>query len=140
MQMKNRSEKAKELFSEGYNCSQCVFVTFAEDYGIERKTALMLSTSLGGGFAGTRNICGAVLAIGMVAGLYTGTSTPGDKVGKARNYAYVNSLAEKFENEYGSIVCKYLKGIEKSDIPVKIRSCKEYIGYCAALLEENKPE
>lgn len=136
--MVDRIEKAKMLFEQGYNCSQSVFVAYSDLYEIDKETALKLATSFGGGFAGTRNICGAVSAMAMVAGLRTGTMIPNDKEGKASNYAYVNSLVEKFRDEHGSILCKHLIGLEESETPVKTKECSEYIGYCAHLLENEK--
>ncbi|MBK5719712.1 C_GCAxxG_C_C family protein [Dysgonomonas sp. Marseille-P4677] len=136
--MNDRVQKAKSLFEQGYNCSQSVFVAYSDLHNIDEKTALKLATSFGGGFAGTRNICGAVSAMAMVAGLRTGTTIPNDKEGKANNYAYVNSLIEKFKNEFGSILCKHLIGLEESTTPVRIKECSEYISYCAQLLENKE--
>ena len=45
--MKDHSVKAAELFVSGCNCSQAVFVAFAEDCGIEEKTAMKLASSFG---------------------------------------------------------------------------------------------
>ena len=36
----SKSEKAKELFTKGYNCSQAVLGAFAEDLGMDFETAL----------------------------------------------------------------------------------------------------
>ena len=43
------ADKARELFNEGYNCSQAVLGAFAEDAGLDVKTALRLSAPFGGG-------------------------------------------------------------------------------------------
>ena len=45
----SKSEKAKELFTKGYNCSQAVLGAFAEDLGMDFETAMKLSSSFGGG-------------------------------------------------------------------------------------------
>lgn len=133
--MRNRIQKAVDLFQEGYNCSQSVFVAFSDLYNIEKKTALKLSTSFGGGFAGNREICGAVSAMAMVAGLETGTSVPKDKEGKIRNYEQVNTLLESFRKEHGSVLCKHLLGLEECEGVAK-KECKEYVYSCAMLLEK----
>ena len=39
----SKSEKAKELFTKGYNCSQAVLGAFAEDLGMDFETAMKLS-------------------------------------------------------------------------------------------------
>ena len=47
--MKTHSQIAEENFKNGYNCAQSVFITYAEKYGIDKETALKLSSSFGGG-------------------------------------------------------------------------------------------
>ena len=54
--MKDHSVKAAELFVSGCNCSQAVFVAFAEDCGIEEKTAMKLASSFGGGMGRLREV------------------------------------------------------------------------------------
>ena len=70
--MKTRVEIALELFNEGYNCAQAVFAAFADKYGIDKDTAMKLSSSFGGGMGRMREVCGAVSGMFMVAGLETG--------------------------------------------------------------------
>ena len=38
--MESRAGKAGELFMEGCNCAQAVFVTYADLYGFDRATAM----------------------------------------------------------------------------------------------------
>ncbi|WP_165021047.1 C-GCAxxG-C-C family protein [Dysgonomonas sp. ZJ279] len=135
--MENRIDKALELFDNGYNCAQSVFVAYADLFDIERNTALKLSTSFGGGMGGMRNVCGAVSGMFMVAGLKTGTSIPRDREGKKRNYDTVQLLADKFTQENGSIICSQLLGLEACPTPLKKKPCREYIRFCAELLETN---
>jgi C_GCAxxG_C_C family probable redox protein len=131
-----RVEKATELRNCGYNCAQAVFASFADLYGMDEVTALKLSTSMGGGIGGTRNVCGAVSAMAMVAGLETGISDAEDKDGKKRNYDIVKSLLDEFEKENGSVVCKELLGLVETPVPLKKKPCMEYIRFCAQLVEE----
>ena len=45
-----RAQRAVELFKQGYNCSQAVFTSCADIYGItDESLALRLSASFGGG-------------------------------------------------------------------------------------------
>ena len=53
-------KKARELFRQGYNCSQSVVGAFHEEMGLPLETALRLSSSFGGGMGGLRDTCGAV--------------------------------------------------------------------------------
>lgn len=135
--MENRQEKAVELFKNGYNCAQAVFVAYADMYDIDEETALKLSTSFGGGMGGMRDVCGAVSGMFMVAGLQTGTSIPHDKEGKKRNYDTVQLLADKFKEQNGSIVCRHLLGLEECSTVVKKKPCVEYVRFCAELIENN---
>jgi len=131
-----RVDKAVELRECGYNCSQSVFAAFADLYGMDEATALKLSSSFGGGMGGTRNVCGAVSGMVMVASLECGTTDPKDKEGKKHNYDVVKSLMEEFERENGSVVCKELLGLVETPTPLKKKPCMEYIRFCAELVEE----
>jgi len=44
--LNGKSERAVELFKEGYNCSQAVLAAYCEDVGIDMKTALMIASPL----------------------------------------------------------------------------------------------
>ena len=109
--MKPEREKAKELFLEGYNCSQAVFAAYAERYGLDKELALRLSASFGGGMGRMREVCGAVSAMFMVAGMETGQVRPRDPEAKKANYEMVQKLARRYKEEYGSIICKELLGL-----------------------------
>lgn len=111
-QIEKRVEKAKELFRQGFNCSQAVFAACADLYGIEDETlALRLSASFGGGIGRMRQTCGAACGMFMLAGLEKGSATPHDAEGKMQNYALVQDLATQFKEENGSLICSELLGI-----------------------------
>lgn len=137
------ADKARELFNEGYNCSQAVLGAFAEDAGLDVKTALRLSAPFGGGMGRMREVCGAVSGMFMVAGLKYGYSDPSAKQEKAELYALVQKLAAGFKEKNGSIICKELLGVsDTSPTPeprtaayYKKRPCVELVGDAAELLE-----
>ena len=141
-----RSEKAVELFKEGYNCSQAVFVAFADLYNIDQEMALKLSASFGGGMGRMREVCGAVSGMFLVAGLETGTVEGKDSKGKQHNYEVVQQLAEKYREKNGSIICRELLGLEgnihKETTPenrtteyYKKRPCVELVREAAEIIE-----
>ena len=66
------ADKARELFNDGYNCSQAVLGAFAEDAGLDVKTALRLSAPFGGGMGRMREVCGGVSGMFMAIGLFFG--------------------------------------------------------------------
>ena len=47
--MKSRVEQATATFEEGYTCAQSVFSTYADLFGMDKETALKLSSPMGGG-------------------------------------------------------------------------------------------
>ncbi|NDW19762.1 C_GCAxxG_C_C family protein [Dysgonomonas sp. 216] len=136
--MENRVEKAVGLFKEGYNCSQSVFVAYADVFNLDKDTALKLSCSFGGGIGGMREVCGAVSGMTMLAGLYNGTNKPKDKEGKKVNYDTVQLLANEFKAENGSIICKELLALVPG-LPEdkKKKPCVEYVRQCAELVEKH---
>ena len=48
----NRIEKAKELFTNGYNCSQAVVGAYCDLFGMDFETAMKVSEGFGGGMGG----------------------------------------------------------------------------------------
>ena len=150
VQLENSSPKAKkamELFQEGYNCAQAVLGAFAQDMNMDFQQAMMLSSSFGGGMGRMREVCGAVSAMFMVAGLEKGYSDPKASTEKAGHYDYIQQLAAKFKAENGSIICRDLLGLTKTgpDTPApeprteayyKKRPCQLLVGQCAAILEQ----
>ena len=140
------SDKAVENFHQGYNCAQSVFMTFAEDFGIDKETALKLSSSFGGGMGRLREVCGAVTAMFAIAGLKKGYIAPDDDIAKAKHYEYIQYLADRFKSQYGTIVCRELLGLQDgadSPIPSKrtdeyytSRPCEAFIRLAADIVEE----
>lgn len=106
-----RVQRAKELFHQGFNCSQAVFAACADIYGIDEPMALRLAASFGGGIGRMRQTCGAACGMFLLAGLENGSAIPGDAEGKKNNYTYVQHLANKFKDENGSLICAELLGI-----------------------------
>lgn len=140
------AQKAMDLFKEGFNCSQSVFLAFEDMYKMDPKTALMLSSSFGGGMGRLREVCGAVSGMFMVAGVLYGYDDPKDYEAKKVHYERIQQLAKEFELRNGSIVCRQLLGLgEGKDTPApekrtqeyyKKRPCAELVGMAAAIMEQ----
>ena len=76
---KSRGDRARELFREGYNCSQAVTLAFAEELearGISREMAAGLASSFGGGLGRLREVCGCVSGMALVCGALEGYTDP----------------------------------------------------------------
>ena len=144
--MSNKSEKARKLFKNGYNCAQAVAGAFAEDLGVDEETFMKLSSSFGGGMGRLREVCGAVSGMFMVAGIKYGYSSPDAKEEKSDHYARIQELAKEFTKENGSIICRELLGLQtKSESPVpeertekyyKVRPCADLVADAAEIMEE----
>ena len=144
--MSERGERAKELFCAGYNCSQAVLGAFAEDAGLDVKTALRLSAPFGGGMGRMREVCGGVSGMFMAIGLFFGYDEPDGAQAKKELYSYVRALADKFKESEGSIICReLLAGVKTQPGPdpeprntadYKKRPCPELVAYAAQLTED----
>lgn len=140
----DKVSRAKELFEQGYNCSQSVFCTFCEEYGIDFETGLKLASSFGGGMGKLREVCGAVSAMFMIAGLKYGYTSNNDDEAKTAHYKRIQDLAEEFKKKYNTIICRELLGINSDGyIPAKrteeyykTRPCGEIIAYAAKIVSD----
>ncbi len=140
----SHAERAAELFKAGYNCSQAVVVAFCDVTGLDEKTALMLSSSFGGGMGRLREVCGAVSGMFMVAGQLYGYSSPTDNEAKKEHYALIQSMAAKFREANGSIICRELLGFDsdgatptkRTDEFYKKRPCVQLVKMCADIMDE----
>ena len=106
-------QKAEELFKEGYNCAQAVFLAFALDR-MDKDEAARLASAFGGGLAGTRNTCGAVSGAAMAYGMLRGYCDPKAGEEKKAEYEAVHKIINEFEKENGSIICRELLGLDKN--------------------------
>ena len=144
--MSEKSEKAKELFKSGYNCSQAVLGVFCEELGLDFATAMKISSSFGGGMGRMREVCGTVSGMFMAAGLMFGESDNSNPSAKGELYKRIQDLAEKFKEQNGSIICReLLQGIESSTSPMpsertesyyKKRPCVDLVGDAVEIFEE----
>lgn len=143
--MSEKSEKAKELFKKGYNCSQSVLGVFCEEMGLDFDTAMKISSSFGGGMGRMREVCGTVSGMFMAAGLAF-SSSDSSPSSKTEQYKIVQALAAKFKEKNGSIICReLLQGIDSSNSPIpsertesyyKKRPCIDLVGDAVIILEE----
>lgn len=143
--MESRVEKAAQLFSDGYNCAQSVFMVYADLVGLDEKTASQISIGFGGGMGRMREVCGAVSGMVMLTGFVSGMENGKDAEGKKNNYQLVQILMKSFEELNGSYICKELLGLEKKDGPTpaerngeyyKKRPCKDLVQDACRILEK----
>lgn len=150
--MESRKEIAVKLFKEGYNCSQSVFATYSDLFGIDRELALRISSSFGAGMGRMREVCGTCSGMFLVAGLLSGAVEGKDADGKKKNYDMVQMLAEEFRKRNGTIICRELLGLDQNMVSAaefkdtnpekrtenyyKKRPCVQLVEEAAEILEE----
>lgn len=144
--MSEKAQQAEKLFREGYNCCQAVIGAFAEELGMETEEILRLASSFGGGMGRLREVCGAVSAMFMIAGLERGYDDPKAQMEKKEHYALIQRLAEAFRKENSSIICRELLGLDhKKDEPTpavrtaeyyRKRPCSEMVQSAVRILEK----
>ena len=141
--MKN-SEKAINLFCDGYNCAQAVFGAFANDLGLDEATALKIAAPFGGGFGRQREVCGAVSGMLMAFGYLYGYDTAETGEVKMRHYEQTRALCDAFKEQNGSIICReILKTDEVGGTPAARtekyyheRPCVRCVRTASEILEE----
>ena len=139
--MSKRTDKAVELFKSGFNCSQSVFAAYADLFGMDEETALKVSAGLGGGVGRSREVCGAVSAAAMLAGMKYGATDGEDSEAKQRTYAVVQQIIAEFKQSNPSIVCRELLALgEKENTDPKPEARTEHYYKkrpCAQLVEDS---
>lgn len=104
-EIKKHTDYAVQLFEQGYNCSQSVFMAYADKFGVDKTLAASLSTSFGGGVGRLREMCGAVSGGAMLLGLKYPHLDPSDATSKNSNYLIVQNFALEFKKIIGSYNC-----------------------------------
>ncbi|MBE7026148.1 MAG: C_GCAxxG_C_C family protein [Ruminococcaceae bacterium] len=140
----DRADKAKNLFKNGYNCAQAVMCAFCDLTGMDEKTAYTLASSFGGGLGRLREVCGAVSGMAMVAGLLYGYTKEDEPSKKAEHYALIQTLANKFKEQTGGVVCReLLNSKDTTPTPEKRtpqyyqkRPCAELVYLAAKIMQE----
>lgn len=138
--------QAQALFYEGYNCAQSVFLAFAERLGLEREAAARMSSSFGAGMGRLREVCGAVSAMFLIAGMACGYDDPKDDAAKAAHYQRIQQLAAQFRERHGTIICRELLGLpagpddfvpsKRTEAYYESRPCACCIGDAAEIISE----
>ena len=144
--MSQRSERAKDLFLEGYNCAQAVVGAFSDVFSMDFDVLMKTVSSFGGGMGRLREVCGAVSGMFFVAGALYGYDDPKAKEEKTEHYRLIQTLAEKFREKNGFIICREL--LTETDKPLthipsertttyyQKRPCKELVADAVLVLEE----
>lgn len=120
------SEKAAELFLQGYNCAQAVAVAFCDVTGLDEKFTAKTISAFGGGMGRLREVCGAVSGMFMVLSYLYGYDDPNASAEKKQLYTRVQDLAGKFCEINGSLICRELLNNPPSDPNPSPRTAQYY--------------
>mgnify|MGYP001465050665 CR=1 FL=1 len=104
----NRSERALNYYSKGFNCAQSVIVSFADILKLDEETALRLASGFGGGMGRMQQTCGAVTGAFMVIGFLKGKFKSDDQESSAITNSIIQEFSKRFATIHGSINCKAL--------------------------------
>ena len=143
----SRAERAKELFTQGYACSQAVALAFADVLAVNEVELSKLTLPFGGGLGRLRLTCGAVSGMAVVIGLLC-SKEENSSENKKNTYAITQELCGKFQAENGSLICADLlsganlqvtvggSAEERTESYYKKRPCAEIVYSAAKILEE----
>ncbi len=119
------SERAAQLFLEGYNCAQAVAIAFCDVTGLEAAQAAKMASPFGGGFGRQREVCGAVSGMCMVLGQLYGYDQPNAER-QLQVYADTQALCAQFREQVGSIICREILKNPPSDPAPTPRTAEYY--------------
>lgn len=143
-EIENRVSAAIAFFEQGYNCSQAVFMAYADLYEMEPEMAAKLATSFGGGMGRLREVCGAVSGMFLVLGMQYPFTDLKNQEAKNANYKAVQRTAAEFKSIMGSYICADLLKIkhepqnpessERNDAYYQLRPCTRCVAYAAEIV------
>ncbi|MBD5489571.1 MAG: EAL domain-containing protein [Lachnospiraceae bacterium] len=103
-------EKAEQLLHQQYHCSQALFGAYAEELGLDLKTAFKISTCFGGGMrqGGT---CGCItaglLVLGLAMGFYDAQDKEREIYGNKKTAEFIRMFEERMQ---GEVFCRDILG------------------------------
>jgi C_GCAxxG_C_C family probable redox protein len=108
----NKVNEALACFHSGFNCSQAIFSTYCEEFGLDKKTALQIACGLGAGMGRLQETCGAVSGAYLLIGLKHGQFLKEDTSSKERTYTLIREFSRRFEERNKTTNCRELLGID----------------------------
>lgn len=110
-------EKALELFSRKFHCSQAVLSAGMEKLGCIEESVVKAMGLFGGGISGTGRVCGALIgAVAVVSCMYSRGNI--NEKEDPRMWKLGRRLSQKFEEltaSYGGIDCRDIARVDWGD-------------------------
>jgi C_GCAxxG_C_C family probable redox protein len=121
----DEARRIRAITAPHYNCAQGVLIPFAEDAGLDRKTAYALAGNFGSGMRRGAT-CGAVTGALMVLGLF-GADDP----------ATVNRFYQRFgENHDRMLECRDLLRASHEKGEIQKAHCDGLVFECVGIVED----
>jgi len=103
--LKTISERAAKHFETEFNCAESVLMSLAESIGVRSELIPKIATPFGGGIGRRGSVCGALTGAVIAIGLKLGRSEAEDTRSRDESYEKALELLERFEKEFGSVLC-----------------------------------
>lgn len=108
-QPRDPRDVAVEQFDRGYNCAEAMLLALAPGAMTEPQRT---GTAFGGGIARRGLTCGCLTGYAVAVGLRLARTSPEDKDTKELVYRVVNGVFRRFEEEFGTLECRKLTGLD----------------------------
>ncbi len=105
---------SRKLFQSGFYCAESVLMAIAQSLDVQSEIIPRIATGFCTGMARTGGPCGAVSGAIMGIGLVTGRQSPAESL--ESNYALVQELLKRFQEQFGSSNCRALLGCDLNTV------------------------
>ncbi|MDR2940413.1 MAG: C-GCAxxG-C-C family protein [Clostridiales bacterium] len=142
MGFESKVEEAVACFNGGCNCSQAVFTTYCEEFGLDKAMGLKIASGLGGGMGRLQETCGAVSGAYLLIGMKHGQYAHLDKEAKDKTYGLVREFAKRFKSRNKVTSCREILGFDLMDSSFpnahdKVKgTCPKMVRDAAEIVEE----
>ena len=129
--MGERKDKAIEMHSNRYTCSQAVACAFCDLVNVDEDTMKDMVRKYSGG---AYKICGAVMGAYVIVNYLNDNvnlENPAEPI--KEDIELLNEIERRFKEKNTSVLCKELKGITTGTV---LRSCRGCVEDAAEILEE----
>jgi len=141
MQKDEVIELAKSYAAKRFLCSESVLLAISDFLGVKNELIPKVATGFGAGIGGRGLVCGAISGGIIALGIKFGRSKV--KKQKMRPYWFALKLLERFEEEFGYVMCRELTGCDLSteegrkkykDEKMWEMRCRQYIEAVTAIV------
>lgn len=116
--IEERVDMAIQNYESGFNCAQSVFLAYCDVFELDILIANRITGSFGDGIGRMKDICGAVMAMAMLASLKYPATDPSDQSVSLQKEETVQQMTNIFKENHGTILCReLLQSIPQKELP-----------------------